>query len=96
MEYRLLGASGFQVPVLSLGTATFGGEGAFVGLVVHLTISGRVEALLCGGHSRLAGAPGMEASAAASLLANRCRRLNRSYFVNLQANGLGCLFVSSS
>src|SRR5262249_36306579 len=31
MENRLLGASGFQVPVLSLGTATFGGEGAFAG-----------------------------------------------------------------
>jgi serine/threonine protein phosphatase PrpC len=31
MEYRLLGASGFKVPVLSLGTATFGGEGAFRG-----------------------------------------------------------------
>ncbi len=31
MEHRLLGASGFQVPVLCLGTATFGGEGAFKG-----------------------------------------------------------------
>ncbi len=31
MEYRLLGASGFRVPVLSLGAATFGGEGAFKG-----------------------------------------------------------------
>jgi aryl-alcohol dehydrogenase-like predicted oxidoreductase len=31
MEHRLLGASGFRVPVLSLGTATFGGEGAFKG-----------------------------------------------------------------
>jgi aryl-alcohol dehydrogenase-like predicted oxidoreductase len=31
MEHRLLGASGFQVPILSLGTATFGGEGAFQG-----------------------------------------------------------------
>jgi aryl-alcohol dehydrogenase-like predicted oxidoreductase len=31
MEHRLLGASGFRVPVLSLGTATFGGEGAFAG-----------------------------------------------------------------
>jgi aryl-alcohol dehydrogenase-like predicted oxidoreductase len=31
VEHRLLGASGFQVPVLSLGTATFGGEGAFEG-----------------------------------------------------------------
>jgi aryl-alcohol dehydrogenase-like predicted oxidoreductase len=29
MEYRYLGASGFQVPVLSFGTATFGGEGEF-------------------------------------------------------------------
>src|SRR4051794_28568573 len=26
MEYRLLGGSGFKVPVLSLGTATFGGN----------------------------------------------------------------------
>lgn len=29
MEYRQLGNSGFKVPVLSLGTATFGGEGEF-------------------------------------------------------------------
>jgi aryl-alcohol dehydrogenase-like predicted oxidoreductase len=29
MEYRILGASGFKVPVLSLGTATFGGDGEF-------------------------------------------------------------------
>src|SRR5215831_228904 len=27
MEYRLLGGSGFSVPVLSLGTGTFGGGG---------------------------------------------------------------------
>ena len=29
MEYRRLGGSGLRVPVLSLGTATFGGEGEF-------------------------------------------------------------------
>jgi aryl-alcohol dehydrogenase-like predicted oxidoreductase len=29
MEYRLLGGSGFKVPVLSLGTATFGGGNEF-------------------------------------------------------------------
>src|SRR5277367_471434 len=29
MEFRLLGASGFKVPVLSLGTGTFGGGGEF-------------------------------------------------------------------
>ncbi|TDH21246.1 aldo/keto reductase [Segetibacter sp. 3557_3] len=29
MEYRQLGASGLEVPVLSFGTATFGGEGTF-------------------------------------------------------------------
>ena len=29
MEYRRLGASGFTVPVLSFGTGTFGGRGAF-------------------------------------------------------------------
>jgi aryl-alcohol dehydrogenase-like predicted oxidoreductase len=29
MEYRQLGASGFKVPVLSLGTGTFGGKGEF-------------------------------------------------------------------
>jgi len=31
MEHRQLGASGFKVPVLSLGTGTFGGQGAFKG-----------------------------------------------------------------
>lgn len=30
MEYRLLGGSGFSVPVLSLGTATFGGGSEFL------------------------------------------------------------------
>ena len=29
MEYRILGGSGFKVPVLSLGTGTFGGGGEF-------------------------------------------------------------------
>ncbi|MGA7817386.1 MAG: aldo/keto reductase, partial [Caballeronia sp.] len=29
MEYRLLGETGFKVPVLSLGTATFGGSNEF-------------------------------------------------------------------
>jgi len=29
MEYRLLGRSGFKVPALTLGTATFGGKGDF-------------------------------------------------------------------
>lgn len=29
MEYRLLGGSGLKVPVLSFGTGTFGGKGAF-------------------------------------------------------------------
>lgn len=31
MEYRQLGGSGFKVPVLSLGTGTFGGKGEFFG-----------------------------------------------------------------
>ncbi len=31
MEYRRLGGSGFSVPVLSFGTATFGGKGEFFG-----------------------------------------------------------------
>ena len=29
MDYRRLGASGFKVPALSLGTGTFGGDGEF-------------------------------------------------------------------
>ena len=29
MDYRQLGGSGFKVPVLSLGTGTFGGRGEF-------------------------------------------------------------------
>lgn len=29
MEHRLLGASGFKVPVLTLGTGTFGGGNEF-------------------------------------------------------------------
>jgi hypothetical protein len=29
MEFRTLGGSGFKVPVLSLGTGTFGGRGEF-------------------------------------------------------------------
>ncbi|HTF19946.1 MAG TPA: aldo/keto reductase, partial [Chryseolinea sp.] len=29
MEYRQLGASGIRIPVLSFGTATFGGSGNF-------------------------------------------------------------------
>ena len=32
MEYRRLGSSGFTVPVLSLGTGTFGGKGMLQGL----------------------------------------------------------------
>ena len=31
MEYRLLGRSGFSVPVLTFGTGTFGGKGEFFG-----------------------------------------------------------------
>jgi aryl-alcohol dehydrogenase-like predicted oxidoreductase len=31
MEYRYLGGSGFKVPALSFGTATFGGKGEFFG-----------------------------------------------------------------
>ena len=65
-------------------------------LVVHFTINGRVAALIRGGQSRLARVPGDVALAAASLLASRCNSSNRSYFVNFQANGLGCSFVSSS
>ena len=29
MDYRFLGASGFKVPALTLGTGTFGGQGEF-------------------------------------------------------------------
>ncbi|MGW7191745.1 aldo/keto reductase, partial [Streptomyces sp. NPDC054838] len=31
MEYRRLGASGLQVPALSFGTGTFGGQGPLFG-----------------------------------------------------------------
>src|SRR5512139_3828452 len=32
MEYRLLGASGLEVPLLSFGTMTLGGEGRFAAM----------------------------------------------------------------
>jgi len=47
-------------------------------------------------HTWFAGMPGVEPLAAASLVANRCKRSNRSSLVNRQLNGFGCLFVSSS
>ena len=36
MEHRFLGASGFKVPVLSLGTGTFGGEAVSFGDVIAM------------------------------------------------------------
>ena len=44
MEYRPLGGSGLRVPVLSLGTATWGGEGEFFeawGMKDPATLKGR-------------------------------------------------------
>lgn len=40
MEYRLLGGSGFQIPVLSFGTGTFGGKGAFFGAWGNTDVEG--------------------------------------------------------
>ena len=40
MEHRQLGASGFKVPVLSLGTGTFGGQGSFTERSVFAGIGG--------------------------------------------------------
>jgi aryl-alcohol dehydrogenase-like predicted oxidoreductase len=40
MEYRLLGGSGLKVPVLSFGTATFGGRGDFFGAWGNTDVEG--------------------------------------------------------
>jgi len=40
MEHRLLGASGFKVPVLSLGTGTFGGQGKLFGAWGNTDVEG--------------------------------------------------------
>ncbi len=40
MEHRLLGRSGFKVPALALGTATFGGVGDFFGALGAIDASG--------------------------------------------------------
>ena len=48
--------------------------------MVHFTNNGRVAALARGSHSRLAEVA-RGASLAASFLANRCKRSNKSYFV---------------
>ncbi|HRX61374.1 MAG TPA: aldo/keto reductase [Candidatus Competibacter sp.] len=39
MEYRLLGASGFKVPVLSFGTGTFGGRGELFSAWGHTDVA---------------------------------------------------------
>lgn len=39
MDYRLLGASGLKVPVLSLGTGTFGGRGALFSAWGHTDVA---------------------------------------------------------
>lgn len=40
MEYRRLGRSGLQVPVLSLGAGTFGGSGELFGAWGSVDVAG--------------------------------------------------------
>ena len=51
MEYRLLGRSGFKVPVLTLGTGTFGGKGTLAawGETGAKGLATRIEPVRVGG-----------------------------------------------
>jgi aryl-alcohol dehydrogenase-like predicted oxidoreductase len=43
MEFRQLGGSGFKVPVLSLGTGTFGGRNEFFKILTGTSADSRNE-----------------------------------------------------
>ena len=52
MEYRRLGGSGFSVPALSFGTATFGGGNDFFRAWGASDASGRLPSSSCRGWPR--------------------------------------------
>src|SRR5260370_26345907 len=83
-----LSLSDWDATGLSRGSSRFASKWSIQQITVGLGLRKQAQPVEVGVH-------GVEALAA-SRLAKRCRRSNRSYLVNFQSNGFGCLFVSSS